>query len=79
MSFDPRVMEFPAWSAMTAPLLQSFGSLPNSGTEAAWQAWASPIAAFPEFGSLQIPDPRAFQDWRDWALILNEKIGFMGL
>lgn len=79
MSIDPRFLTVERWTAQTTPLLLQFGFLPSEATDSTWQRWAASARSLPGFGSLQIPDPRTYTDWREWAFMFNEKIGLLGL
>lgn len=79
MSIDPRFLTIERWTSQTAPLLLQFGFVPSEADSDTWQRWATSARSLPSFGSLQIPDPRTFDDWQAWAFMFNEKIGLLGL
>lgn len=79
MPFDPRFLDFPRWSALTASALQSVGFTPVMGDEEHWQKWADAANAVPLIAAQNVPRPSGFKDWRMWALRLNEALWNLGL
>ena len=66
---EPGNDSFGGWAAAMARTfpddeLYNFVSLP-------WQEWAKQLFFRPSFASVDVPDPRPFQDWRAWANALR--------
>lgn len=40
-----------------------------------WQEWAVQLFQRVTFGTLALPDPRIYSDWRDYAQALRESVG----
>lgn len=79
MAIDPRMLSVERWTAETTPSLLPLGFVPASVTESSWRQWADSVKRLPSLGSYQIPDPRTFQDWREWGFRLNEVLFYLGL
>lgn len=72
---DPRYMTVEAWTTLTATALLPFGgNVPHYSDEANWRDWALRVRGITALASLGIPDPRGYQDWREWAFGFNSAI-----
>jgi hypothetical protein len=77
--YDPRYLEIERWSALTAASLRPFGEVASSTTEDDWEGWARSVKLLPALAPRFVPSPQGFQDWRAWALRLNEALYGLGL
>jgi hypothetical protein len=65
---DPRNMRLTDWAdsvILSVGDAWSFGRLVD---EAAWQEWALAFVRAAPFTQRNLPDPRGFTDWREWAM-----------
>lgn len=67
MAFDPRFMDIESWSALTASVLRKYGQIQGQANEETWHDMADAIRSLPIWGPADIPDPKNFDDWREWA------------
>ncbi len=75
-TIDPRVVDSPIeWADMMYVSLQQFGVPSQLDDANDWQRWASGLLSFPGFGTLAIPDPHLFDNWRDFAMRFNQTVG----
>ena len=79
MPFDPRPMSFDRWASMTSSLLVTFGCVPTRADEEHWKVWAQAVKNLPSFGSVAVPSPSLYSDWRLWGFRLNEALLRLGL
>ena len=72
--YDPRDLSWDEWCARMAELFagQQLGTV----TEDRWQDWASGMQGIGYFVQSGVPDPRGFDDWREWAKSL---VGIMSI
>jgi hypothetical protein len=63
--YDPRDHTWDSWCALTAEQFaqQQLGIVP----EEHWKDWASGVQGIGFFVNSGVPDPRIFDDWREWA------------
>ena len=59
-------MEFPRWAAQLA-INYSGSDVPVVTSELEWRTFARELLRRPPFNGYPLPDPTAFEDWRDWA------------
>lgn len=62
----PQMMELRDWADQMMLDLDSFGALGRLEDAAAWQDWAMQFLNNTTLGR-NLPNPYAFNDWRDWA------------
>lgn len=80
MTIDPRFIEWPQWSALTASQTLAYADLPRDVPEQKWAAWATFAAgAVPAVAAVQAPLPIFYATWRDWALKFNEYVANTGI
>lgn len=79
MAVDPRYLTVERWTAETTPSLLQYGFVPSEVTAASWQRWAQAVKRLPVLGGYEVPDPRLYGDWRQWAFRLNEALYMLGL
>lgn len=71
---DPRGMNVVDWTdSMTFPLIDSVRP-PKLEDPKAWKNWALEVIQAPNIAALNPPDPRFYEDWREWAVRFNETI-----
>ncbi len=65
---DPRDVDFLTWADRVVEVVFSTGSPPMPPfNEAHWQEWAERLYDNASWQQFNIPHPRAFDDWREWA------------
>lgn len=74
MNIDPRYLDVVEWTDFTAPLLEKYGRLPRLDNPEFWKEWALTLIQKPSIQSCQPPDPRYFDDWREWAFRFNQAV-----
>lgn len=73
---DPRVVSGPVeWADVMYVTLEQYGVPSQLDDPERWQDWATGLLSFSRFGTVGIPDPRGFSDWRDWAERFNQSVG----
>lgn len=75
MNIDPRIVkDVVEWSDfMTAPLLplSIFRRLDDPEK---WQEWAYHLVQSQKIAAFNPPDPRLFDDWKEWAFRFNQVV-----
>lgn len=79
MPYDPRGMAIERWSALTAASLQPYGDVPRQTDESGWKGWAAAVKNLPALAPRFVPGTTGFDDWRAWALRLNDAMRSLGL
>lgn len=65
---DPRGMTLTDWADSVILVVSGSWSYGRLDDEARWQDWATGLVRSPTFSARNMPDPYAFDDWRDWAM-----------
>lgn len=74
ITYDPRYMTWDQYSSLMAEKFapNQLGTVP----EDRWRDWVSGMNGIGYFVESGIPDPRGFDDWRQWA---QEMVGIMSV
>ena len=70
-------MSVEEWTDFMIPLLVGFedsGRLPRLDNPEFWKEWALTLIQKPSIASKNPPDPRYFEDWREWAMRFNQAV-----
>ena len=80
MTIDPRGFDtVVTWSDFMVPLIEKqIGVFPKLDSAAEWQWWASTIFRGQSTFGQNVPDPYAYDDWREWAMRLFATVNFEG-
>lgn len=71
--YDPRYHTFDSWASLMVELYSPQQlSIPDETTD--WYAWAEGLLAIDVFANEGAPNPRAFNDWQDWATALMNAV-----
>lgn len=74
MNVDPRYMTVIEWTDFMVPLLVKAGRVPRLDNPQFWKEWALTLIQKPTIGQFSPPDPRHFDDWREWAMRFNQAV-----
>lgn len=74
ITYDPRYMTWDQYCSLMAELFapNQLGTVP----EERWKDWVSGMNGIGYFVESGIPDPRIYDDWRQWA---QEMVGIMSV
>lgn len=73
-TIDPRFMTVQEWTdSMNFPLVDKVKA-PRLDDPTAWKDWAYQVIQSPSISKLNPPDPRLFDDWREWAFRFNQAL-----
>lgn len=73
-AIDPRFMTVQEWTdSMIYPLVGK-SSPPRLDNPEAWKSWAMHVIQSARVSRMNPPDPRHFDDWREWAFRFNQAI-----
>lgn len=66
-TIDPRYCTVQEWTdSMTYPLMDK-SKAPRLDNPEAWKAWACHVIQSGKLSGRNPPDPRFYDDWREWA------------
>lgn len=71
---DPRHMEVKDWCDQMVQNLAPLVNAPQLLNPKDWQTWANSVISSPQIRVLHPPDPRLFDDWREWAFRFNQAV-----
>lgn len=75
-TIDPRVVSGPVeWFDMMYTNLQERGVPTQLNDPEKWQDVAVGLLSFNGFGTVAVPDPYLFGEWREWAERFNQAVG----
>ncbi len=74
MIIDPRHLEIIEWTDYMADELLGISSPPRLDDPEQWKAWALIVVQAPGIAKSNPPDPRHFDDWRDWAMRFQQTV-----
>lgn len=64
--YDPRYISWDQWASLMCEAYAG-QNLQFPTAEDKWKEWAQGLIAIDIFVNEAIPDPRAYNDWRDWV------------
>ena len=65
--YDPRYHTFESWASLMCELYAPQQlQIPILNIE--WKSWAAGLKAIDVFANEAIPEPYAFDDWKEWAM-----------
>jgi hypothetical protein len=73
---DPRGLEVVEWCDLVALPLAPFVTPTRLLDPALWKNWAMGIIGSTALAPFNPPDPRTFEDWRDWAFRFNQVVPY---
>jgi hypothetical protein len=64
--YDPRYHTWDSWASL---MVEGYAAqqLEIPGAESEWRSWAAGFKGIDVFSKDAVPDPYAFEDWKDWA------------
>lgn len=66
---DPRyTASFEEWADFMYPSLERYGVVVQFTDGDDWKSWAAGLLSLNPLARLGVPQPYAFDDWRDWAM-----------
>lgn len=72
---DPRGVSLFDWTdSMSFPLFDLGARPPRLDDESYWKEWALNVIENATIASKSPPDPRHFEDWREWAYRFNQAV-----
>lgn len=71
---DPRYMDVQTWCNHMIQNLAPLVNAPQLLDPNDWKVWANSVVSSPEVRVLHPPDPRGFEDWREWAFFFNQAV-----
>lgn len=71
---DPRGIEVVEWTNQMALELTGISLPPRLERPEDWQHWALYVIQSPKIAKVQAPDPRTYDDWREWAFRFNQAV-----
>ena len=76
-AYDPRAHTWNSWAAL---MCEAYGAqnleIPSSEDE--WKGWASGFSGIDLFTKDGVPNPYAFDDWREWAYAVMNTLSVAG-
>lgn len=67
MITQPVMIELRDWADQVVLDLDSFGPIRRLGEDGDWQTWGTQFQTISGLSQKNPPDPRYFNDWREWA------------
>ena len=67
MITQPVMIELRDWADQVVLDLDQYGPLMRLDDEADWQTWGTQFVTISGLSQKNPPDPRAFNDWREWT------------
>jgi hypothetical protein len=74
MIIDPRDLEVGDWTDYMGDELSGYVTPPRLDDPEQWKAWALVVVQAPGIAVSNPPDPRAFDDWREWAMRFQQAV-----
>lgn len=74
MNINPRDMLVKEWCDYMVDELLTYGQAPFLQDETEWQAWGQHICRLPGIAGFNPPDPRAYDNFYDWAERFNSAV-----
>ena len=74
MSIDPRMLSVTDWTDSMTFALSGLARPPRLDNPEYWKEWALTVIQAPRVSRYNPPDPRYFEDWREWAFRFNEAL-----
>lgn len=71
---DPRFLTVQEWTDSMTFSLSNESDLPRLDDPKAWKEWAMNVLQDSLVSQMNPPDPRFFDDWREWALRFNQAL-----
>lgn len=72
---DPRAIPtFQEWSDYMYPTLEEYGVIEQFTHGSDWKSWAAGLLSLNPIVRLAVPQPYAFDDWKEWAMRLIEAL-----
>ena len=78
MNIDPRGMTVIEWTDRMWIMLDKVTLVERLDNPDEWQDWAEGLSDSPSLEGQNIPDPYAFDDWREWAMRYNQVVELPG-
>jgi hypothetical protein len=69
---DPFYASIEAWADETVGMLYNLSAVPRLDAPGEWIGWATDLIGLPAIAAYNPPDPKTFDDWREWAMRFNE-------
>lgn len=76
MIIDPRPLTVKSWCDLVALPLSAFMLVPVLQDESQWLQWALRVYENPSLSQFNLPDPRIFRDWKEWATRFNYAVAY---
>lgn len=73
---DPRGMHLAEWCDAATHTLNKYGPIPVLLAIEDWQQWAFDVLQLPRIAKYAPPDPRRFNDWREWVFRFNQAVPY---
>jgi hypothetical protein len=75
MTVDPRyIPTFKDWADYSYPDLEVYGAIATVIDDSDWQNWGAGLLSLNGIASAGVPNPYQFDDWKEWAMRLNQII-----
>lgn len=74
MIIDPRHLDLIEWTDYMLDELTGYSTPPRLDDPEQWKAWALIVVQSPAIAVSNPPDPRHFDDWRDWAMRFQQAV-----
>lgn len=74
MIIDPRFLGVVEWTDFMVDELTGRSAPPRLDDPEQWKAWALLVVQSPQIAASNPPDPRQFDDWREWAMRFNQAV-----
>jgi hypothetical protein len=71
---DPRFLTVQEWTDSMVFSLLDKSDLPRLDAPEAWKEWAMTVLQDARISQMNPPDPRFFDDWREWAFRFNQAL-----
>lgn len=73
---DPRGFEVVEWCNLVALPLSTLVITPRLFDADLWKHWATGLVGSTALAPFNPPDPRPFEDWREWAFRFNQAVPY---
>lgn len=74
MNIDPRGLDVIEWCDYMVDELNQFGPVPRLLDPREWRAWGEVVIQFQGLLKYSPPEPRFFDEWREWAERFNQAV-----
>ncbi len=74
LTINPDYLTVQQWADFMVPNLSQYGNLGRLDDETEWAEWGERLMNLPGLSGSIVPDPRAFENWREWVDRLNQNL-----